>query len=407
MITQHHKLLFVALVLGDLVLALLWLLPESPQRLTIVVPAQATNESRSSGADAIVRAHERSAAAAPSPSSSTSMNSRGARSINAPAARRTRAPVALSNRVRLQGTVMGLSGHPLILSELEIDATSATGEVFSAQPNLRPDYLLPNLHAGQWTISAHAEHCYDLELSIDLRADEPVHQLDLVLQDEDELRIRWLTPDAQPLSQALDAADLRVKLMAVATAETPSNPLPAEIARDLPISNQHYRELSAAKRTHRAAPRGDEKSGNRSPAVEHPVAENVGVLTRDGDSLAFVSAVLGDRVLRTERVAAAQPEMTFTIGVDEVRASLASIHMTIIDATSGEPIANASVTIDDKTSKSNENGSVEIDQVVAGARSISIFAPRYKNLRREEQILAGRRNELGQYSLVPLTSARH
>jgi hypothetical protein len=133
----------------------------------------------------------------------------------------------------------------------------------------------------------------------------------------------------------------------------------------------------------------------------------VGVLTRDGDSLAFVSAVLGDRVLRTERVAAAQPEMTFTIGVDEVRASLASIHMTIIDATSGEPIANASVTIDDKTSKSNENGSVEIDQVVAGARSISIFAPRYKNLRREEQILAGRRNELGQYSLVPLTSARH
>ncbi len=407
MITQHHKLLFVALALGDLVLALLWMVPETPQRLTIVVPAQATSESRSSGADAIVRAQDRSAADAASPSSSMSMNSRAARSVIAPAARRTRAPVALSNRVRLQGTVSGLSGHPLLLSELEIVATSATGEVFSAQPNLRPDYLLPNLHAGQWTILAHAEHCYDLELSIDLRADEPVHQLDLVLQDLDELRIRWLTPDAQALSKALDAAGLRVKLMAVATAETPSNPLPAELARDLPISNQHYRELSAAKQSRRPAARRDAKNDDRSAAVEHPVAENVGVLTRDGDSLAFVSAVLGDRVLRTERIAPTQPEMTFTIGVEEVRAALASVRLTIIDATTGEPIADASVTIDDKTSKSNETGSVELDQVVAGMRSISIFAPRYKNLRREEQISAGRRNELGQYSLVPLASARH
>jgi len=403
MITQHHKLLFVALALGDLVLALVWILPETPRKTAIVLPAQESSGSGSIDTDAVVHAQARSAAGAASASSSTPMNSRGPRS----AAKRTRAPVALSNRVRLQGTVTGLSGHPLILSELEIDATSESGEVFSTQPNLRPDYLLPNLHAGRWTISAHAENCYELQLSIDLRADEPVRQLDLVLQDLDELRIRWLTPDAQPLSVALDAAGLRVKLMAVASAEPPANPLPAEVARDLPISNQHYREVSAAKPSRRPAARRDARNGDRSAAVEHPVSENVGVLTRDGDSLAFVSAVLGDRVLRTERVSLTQPEMTFTIGVDEVRAALTSVRLTIVDATTGEPIANASVTIDDKTSKSNESGAVEIDQVVAGVRSISIFAPRYKNLRLDEPISAGRRNELGQYSLVPLTSARH
>ena len=399
MMTQQHKLLFVAMALGDLLLVLVWTLREAPPASTIVSPVEAHGVGEAIDVHAVARTDARSASESAAPA---------ALPIRAPASKRTRAPVAAPSRVRLQGTVLGLTGHPLILSELEISATSESGEVVVAHPNLRPDYVLSNLHAGRWTIAAQAEHCFDLEVSVDLRSDETVHELDLVLQDLDELCVRWATPDGQSLTSALRAARIRVELSAVATADAPTNPLPAELARELPISSsQRYRDLSAAaKRSNRAAARRGEASAELSTESRAPASESFGVLTRDDPSLAYVSAVLGDRVLRTERVAAAQREVTFTIGVDEVRGALTGVRLTVVDAISGEPIANARVTIDDTTASSDANGVVVIDQVVTGLRSIAIYAPRYKNVRREESIAPGRRNELGQYALAPIASLR-
>jgi hypothetical protein len=373
-VTQQNKLLFVFMVLGDLILILTWTLRETGSAPVPMIRFVEETDPNPVGAASAGTTEPR---ASVRPASDRSVPEL------APVSARERSHVVAPKRVRLQGTIYGLADHPLILPELEITARNDAGEVFTTRLGMRPDYFLSNLHAGRWTIVTHDEDHYDTQTIVELRAEEKVHPLDLVLQATDELRVRMLTPDGTSLAQALETAGLHVGVIAVATSELPKGTLPGGTGLEVSISpNHHYRSPAS-----------------HTEAMNGSGSDVQGVLSLHEPSLSFVSAVVGDRVLRTRPLIPRQPEITFSISAEEVRALLVSVRLTLIDVQSGEAVANARVMLEGTTLESDENGVVEFERVLPGTRRISVLGRNYKEFSRQMHLDAGGKKDLGTWQL--------
>jgi hypothetical protein len=119
---------------------------------------------------------------------------------------------------------------------------------------------------------------------------------------------------------------------------------------------------------------------------------------------AFVSLVLGDTVLQTQRAEADALEVTFVLSTADVRAALASVRVRLVDSVTGVPLANVSGSLDRLDRVSNDKGVLRFTDVPPGEHRLLLVDGKHERVDCIVRLESGRKNDLGVWQLDAASS---
>lgn len=375
--SQERKLLVALVVLVDFVLLLVWVLGDWRTPSTVVADVAASGDAMGSEARQLERPDEqRSKAAMPSVVSSARARATQPASLSALAS------------VQVRGTIYGLDGRALIGMAVGLRARDGQGRVVDTSANSRADFYLDGLEPGTWTVLVRAEGYHDLQATLELRTDEPVHHLDPALQRRDELRVRLITPEGGSLAALMETDREKLEVIPMATRVAPGAQLSDAQARELALLHGRIWRPPASQ---------EDASRGFGSDIE-------GVLRLLEPLPAFISAVVGDTVLRTERAQADVEVITLVLSPIVVRSTLASARLTVVAAHTGAALAGASVSLQQELAISDASRVVRFEGLRPGLCRLDVQRSGYETIRSEVHLDPGRMNDLGQWKVDPAAS---
>lgn len=200
-----------------------------------------------------------------------------------------------------------------------------------------PEFALPELEPGRYTLTAGASGCRNLTETIEIAAGVDHLRHDMVLKRTWDLRVLIVTPRGEPLPGVFAAwkserGDLTsAEISAIATTTPPPSPIPDVSLRLPDFGIGHWNG-------------GTERimDGRRISPKRY-----AGVLELPVDVPLYVSATLRSAVLATERVEPGQKEVRLVVPLSQVTGSLCTVRVRVIDEVDGKPAAGVRVSLDD------------------------------------------------------------
>lgn len=121
----------------------------------------------------------------------------------------------------------------------------------------------------------------------------------------------------------------------------------------------------------------------------------------------YLSVFLGPIRLQSRHLAEMCDEITFTIDEQQLRRAVGGLRLRLIDASTGLPVVNAFVKVDDLGTSPNAQGVVEIGTLAPGQRDLTVWTQnRYAAVSRSIEIRGGERLDLGDIQLQASRSLR-
>jgi RNA polymerase sigma-70 factor (ECF subfamily) len=300
------------------------------------------------------------------------------------------------------GSIVDETGTPLAYRRhgppghvsMNVRFTEEHGDDVWVAVNQKGSYSQAGLHAGHWSVSIWGEGFRQTSSELELAATQPIRRFDLVVHHAVLLRVKIVTPDGQPLRDALKSEagfEPFVGPIAVASAEPPGAFLPEVLFGG-------YTEAESSLYW---------GWGSNIGAAPVPVPEScAGILEVLGDLPAYVSLVHRTLVLETKSVPAGSEEVVFTLSVDKLRTSVGRARLHVVDAMTGEAL-QAEASLGEAggsaaTQPTDKEGAVEFQNLVPGNLALQVGCPDHELLHQIVWIKPGELTDLG---TVRLSSA--
>ena len=215
----------------------------------------------------------------------------------------------------LFGSVMDESGRPVVGAQVRLRINSADEE--STRVKASGEYWLTGLPSGEGDLLASAIGFQTVRVSVDLAAGGT--RADLVLRPEIEIGVKFLTDEGEPLFETMKeekttSSLLRNALFVIATETEP----PKTIGETCP-SDRFGCGVYRAER-----PRNPEQPD--------------GFVVCDREPPLFLSAVLGNVVLRTKEVVADTDKVEFWISPADIEALGSTIQFRVVEKATNRPM---------------------------------------------------------------------
>jgi hypothetical protein len=240
-------------------------------------------------------------------------------------------PAQASDPIQVTGVVTDSKGKSAAAQEEIVSLTSASGEHQSTGIE-GGTYAFGGLEPGQYVLGCSIRGFDDAERRITLRTEEPLHREDFILSRAWMITVRILTPEGEDLRTRLQEEALAplLQLSVLSTVGPPGDNLPPVFSLD--------RARDGVSRSITSWNPGEERDDRIQVLTDPPI---------------YISIVVRDHILATQRVEDRVEEVTFTIELQRLRDLLAGFTARLMDGETGEPAANGWVTL--FTSQSVEN----------------------------------------------------
>jgi Carboxypeptidase regulatory-like domain len=284
--------------------------------------------------------------------------------------------------IRLVGSVLNPHGDPLTDPETAVALTSSSGDRRVTMIE-NGQYSLDGLQPGTYSLSFRKPKFKHQERSVVLRADEPVHREDLHIEDAWMITVHLLTPEGEDLRTTLrkNVKHFWPGPSVLATVDSPGDRFP-----ESPILD----------RTRQFASVPADSSGlvNEGPYQIYVHA----------DPPVFVSVVMRDQVLATQRVQDMVADLTFIVSVEQVRALLSGLIVRFVDGESGLPAVKAGVTLNTLQSTEggyqlDEQGVLRIEDHLPGLYDLRAMLAGHPLITKRIELLPGRTVDMGTITL--------
>jgi hypothetical protein len=226
-------------------------------------------------------------------------------------------PVEDPGALTIRGFVRDSRGQSLRHSPSAVALIDESGERrVSTIANDR--YTFDGLQPGTYSLGCRVPGYEYVERSISLAAGDPVHEEDFALDAVWSLLVRIVTPEGEDVRSLLEKESKSVfaRPAVFVTIDPPAKRIPPDFEMDGSVLLR------------------SDFSGERSDRVQLRL-----------DPPLHVSIVFGESVLATQRVEDRVEELTFVLGMDRFRRSLAGLVVRVADCESGMPAANATVSL--------------------------------------------------------------
>ncbi len=220
------------------------------------------------------------------------------------------------------GTVVDPADAPV--AEAHVSFTDRMGERIHSTTDSDGHYSVSGMRTGRWFVEASADGFLSSESWMQFDDRAPRVQRDFQLERSVRLIVRVLTPDGRPFHEVDQerAAGRWIPLIPVATREPPS-------AAFLTHHGSWQQRFDAG------------RLGNNVPSSPPGAVAELEVLE---PLPAHVSLLLYQEVLATQVANPGQEEVVFVLDVDETARHLGGFVLTLVDAESGVPLSEATVT---------------------------------------------------------------
>ncbi len=288
------------------------------------------------------------------------------------------------------GYVLDDGGHPLAsASRAGIRFVDELGASQLATIDAEGAYSTPGLATGRWYLTAGASGRKASEATLDLTDDAATVRQDFQLSPQPCVRVRLIGPAGHPFWEEAKGTDLPpflgLELLAVATSQPPG---------------ERFEEVVGSANN----PFGVGQLWFNGQSDVRLGAEYLGRIDLAVDPPVYVSLVLYHDVVETQRLAAGEDEVTFTLDPATLAARLGGVEFTVVDAKTSAPIEGAQVMLRVKgqsgpSQASNAEGHVLFDAQMPGLYELSVAAEGRAAVRREVDVPRGRRADLGRIAL--------
>jgi len=266
--------------------------------------------------------------------------------------------------VFLYGIVVDPAGNPIERASVEILRPDAPRARYPYGPNQRTQdgtFALAGLRPGTWLVRADAEEYREIEGLVEIgRA--PYRRLDLRLIPSFRIPVRIVTPEGKPLADRVTDWRQRRGLTVIGTREAPGKSLPMVATASVAgFGMGRYHGITFAT---------DRTLVEVAPGFD-------GVFVSDEPPPLFLSFAYKHVILDTVPVVEGMEEAVLTASKDAIETSNATVRVRVVDARTGAPIPEATVSIDDaqtgpQGTKVDETGSVTLESVAPGLMKLMI-----------------------------------
>jgi RNA polymerase sigma-70 factor (ECF subfamily) len=279
---------------------------------------------------------------------------------------------------------------------MSVRFTEDHGDDVWSPANSKGLYSQAGLHAGHWRVTTWAQGFQNVPTDVVLTASEPIRRLDLRMRHAVLVRIKIVTPEGEPLKQALKADHsfndpfAAIAVIAVATGTPPGPRLPETLERN----HSHFGSSTYWG-----------WGSSVSPAPVMIPESDSGIIELKEGLPAYVSLAMRDIVLDTQLAALGTEELTFTLPLEKVRTCIGHARVRIVDGVTGEPLpASAAMnemdTVNSDTA-ADKDGVVEFANVMPGYLLLHINCPDHESIIERVHIDPGVLTDLGTYRLLP------
>jgi RNA polymerase sigma-70 factor (ECF subfamily) len=308
----------------------------------------------------------------------------GAAPAEIPAAARNERPATL-----FYGSLLDPAGRPLTgLWSAGVSLTDADGRRRYGDAKDGGSFAFNALPYGKYWVTAGADGFRAAEDVIDLEAGHAQIQKDITLQPVPILKIRVVTPEGENLFDVL-RGDTNLSghpvLVPVATKDRPGkwfNEVVGSLNNTFGIG--HF--------------------WNYGPRVQALPSGCMGILMLDQELPAYVSLVNYHRVVQTKEVMPGEEEVRFVVSLDDLMATLATIHVQVVDADTQTPLAGANAmlwggTYMDTGKRSDSSGNIVFEGREPGEFDLHVRAKGYEEYKAHILADSGTTTDLGQIAL--------
>lgn len=302
---------------------------------------------------------------------------------------RPAAAAAPPPETRIYGTLLDAQQQPIRNAWYAFASiTDLHGVRRNADVDAEGAYSFSDLDFGSYWISAMAEGHRAQAEWIELLPEAPVMRKDFILPSAVLLRIRLTTPQGGDLFDALQklqAPSGASSLMPVATLEHPG----LQFLEEIGSHNEHY---------------GVGNFWDYGPRFAALPPGYFGYLTLAGDPPVWVSLLHHQRVLQAQQVVPGQEEVTFVVAPEDLIASLGSVHLQVLEADTGLPLAGVPVgftggNMEGRGFRSDAEGKLVVDAFKPGRFGLRIRAEGFAQHRASFDVAPGAVTDLGSIAL--------
>jgi hypothetical protein len=292
------------------------------------------------------------------------------------------------------GRLLEQDGMPIRDSSwARVYLVARTGQRWNADAS-QGGYAFAGLPLGTYDVVVRAHAHRTAQETLELSLDQPEMKKDFRLSRAVNVRVQVVTPGGQPFFEAFRSFS--------------SNWREIMAAQDiLPIATQDPpggRSLEFA--GSRNDPIGVGQFQQSDPTREVLPPACTGILILQCDLPVYASLVLGQAVLQTKQVAPGAQEVVFVLTPEDVHASLGSLQVQVLDATTSAPIREAYVTLhgglpDSRSlerihrAETDAQGVARIAPALAGRFTLLIAKGGSESWTRKVEIEPGVLNDLG------------
>jgi hypothetical protein len=288
------------------------------------------------------------------------------------------------------GYVLDEVGHPLMATSRGwVRFADDLGVTQLASLDEEGAYSTSGIATGRWYVTAGASGRRTQEAVLDLSEGVATLRQDFQLAPRPCVKVRLIGPGGEPFWEAMKGKDLPpflgLRLLAVATSEPPGERFDGVVGS--PNNPFGVGQLLL--------------NGQSDVRL---AAEYLGRIDLDVDPPVYVSLVLYHDVVETQRVAAGEDDVTFTLDPATIPARLGSVEFTLVDGASGNPFEGAQAMLSSKGQAgpgqaADADGRVRFGSVLPGLYDLRISAEGKAAVRREVDVPRGQRVDLGSIAL--------
>lgn len=281
------------------------------------------------------------------------------------------------------------------------------GEAREVEADARGRFTFAGVGAGRGRLAAEAVGYRRKVVEFEL-AEGEARECELVLAKLPWLVVRVVTPEGEPLAQAVRGEAglgmLRYELVARATLGASPAPIKGAVSGAFSWSLAQHCANSPSSAC--SANQAEFGSYWRGKTLQQELgADGIGVLVLEREPPLFVELLRGAEVLARERVEPGSDEVRFVLTGAELRARSAGLRVRALDAPTRRPLVGTATfqrpLADPLEWTLDANGALEAEGLAPGTGELRIASAGHELLRRELVLAPGQTLELGELLLQP------